>query len=326
MAQHIPGSFEPTDSAAARTRRTSGPTEVTRPQHHLHTDSQPLPAPTKAEQEYLASEDHIPGTQDQLSSVSQGMRRTQFPMSGASQTGPGFGATEFMTPTDQFMSTSDSQASPPKFGSQFSPDEPAKSPFADLYKEESGKLASDSSLRSEQGHSPAKEGRDTDALFGGAQERFGEKEPTHFQHSLAGQPGRIGAIDGGGYQTTTTTTTAPKSDQDSFDRHSETMREGPPLPAKALDKEDFETSPQAGGQGRFGNEPDRPARPDVTFKSTTSGDAPRTAAHTKVSMGDKLLGKTEKAFGKLTKDTELEEKGQLRAEQGGTAAKAFTKN
>ena len=236
---HIPGTFEPTtDSATTRTRRMSGPTEVNRPTHHLHTDSQPLPKPSASEQEYLRSDVHVPGTQDRKSQpfgkgeatgqvpqtpwnseVASGAESDISDFSGFKTSGthassfagiPTSGFTpstdrssgqtgQFRTPTDQFASTG-TQASHPKFGSEFKPDEAAKSPFADVYAENGGRVASSTQFHSGQKYNLSKEGADTDAIFGGARDRTGDQEPVHFQHSLAGQPGSTSIPGGIGYE------------------------------------------------------------------------------------------------------------------------------
>jgi hypothetical protein len=43
------------------------------------------------------------------------------------------------------------------------------------------------------------------------------------------------------------------------------------------------------------------------------------APHGKVNLGDKIIGKTEKAMGKVLANPEMQEKGELR-ETGGSAA------
>jgi hypothetical protein len=57
-------------------------------------------------------------------------------------------------------------------------------------------------------------------------------------------------------------------------------------------------------------------RPDegVKFAEAPAKDGPHSTA--KPSVGDKVIGKTEKVIGKMTKDTELEEKGAARAMHG----------
>jgi len=284
---HIPGTFEPVDSATTRTRRMSGPTEVNRPQHHLHTDSQQLPRPSQADQEYLQSDDHVPGAQDRArqtfgkgeatgqvpttpwnSEATSGLESDISDFSGFKSSGthassfagiPSDRSTtgqtaQFRTPTDQFVPTSRTQVSHPKFGSQLKSDDSAKSPFADVHAEEGGRVASSQKSHPGQKYNLTKEDVGPDAVSGGARERSGDQDPVHFQHSLAGQPGSTAVPGGVGYQSATLPRDDKKSSPDrDQSKTTETMRHGPSSGVKQAEKDSIGTGPGSrGGTSTFG--------------------------------------------------------------------------